>query len=50
MTTQTFEVQVIEMLNDLVNKVSRLETRLMRLADELGIDVKKPEKKHVDTQ
>ena len=50
MTTKTFETQVIELLNDLVNKVSRLETRLMRLADEMGIDVKKPEKKHEQVQ
>jgi predicted metalloenzyme YecM len=39
--TTTFETQVIEILNDLVRKVSRLETRLMRLAEEMNVNVTK---------
>jgi len=47
--TTTFETQVIEILNDLVRKVSRLETRMMRLAEEMNVDVtKRKEKEHAD--
>ena len=52
--TKTFETQVLEALNDLVRKVSRLETRVMALADELGINVtitrKLKEKNHENIQ
>jgi len=52
MTTPTFEVQVIEMLNDLSRKMVRIETRVLRLAEELSIDVKheRKEKKHESVQ
>jgi hypothetical protein len=43
--TTTFETQVIEILNDLVRKVSRLETRLMRLAEEMNVNVTKRKEK-----
>jgi hypothetical protein len=49
--TNTFETQVIEILNDLLRKVSRLETRMMRLAEEMHIDVtKRKEKDHENVQ
>ena len=47
--TTTFEKQVLEILNDLVRKLSRIETRVMRLAEEMDIDVtKRKEKEHAD--